>query len=85
MCREITVSALREWMAEVGKSTNVSVCWLGKLKTFLQMTAVCMLLAFSTEFYNIWLNLIAYICLYIAVILTIWSISAKFRLMIKML
>ncbi|MGI9214656.1 MAG: CDP-diacylglycerol--glycerol-3-phosphate 3-phosphatidyltransferase [Gammaproteobacteria bacterium] len=73
VCREITVSALREWMAEVGKSTNVSVCWLGKLKTILQMTAVCMLLAFSTEFYNMWLNLIAYICLYIAVILTIWS------------
>ena len=34
VCREITVSALREWMAEVGKSTNVAVCWLGKLKTF---------------------------------------------------
>lgn len=73
VCREITVSAFREWMAKVGKGINIAVCWLGKLKTFLQMVAVCMLLAFPPGSNDLRFMLIAYICLYIAVILTIWS------------
>jgi len=71
VCREITVSALREWMADVGKSTHVAVSLLGKLKTFLQMVAICMLLAIPSYASN--MLLLAYGCLYLAVILTIWS------------
>ena len=71
VCREITVSALREWMADVGKSTHVAVSLLGKLKTVLQMVAICMLLAIPSYASN--MLLLAYGCLYLAVILTIWS------------
>lgn len=42
--REITISALREWMAEVGARKNVAVNWLGKAKTVLQMVAIPFLL-----------------------------------------
>ncbi len=70
--REITVSALREWMSEVGKSASVAVSWLGKLKTISQMVAICMLLAIPPDFSERLLAA-AYICLYIAVVLTIWS------------
>ena len=69
--REIVVSALREWMAEVGKRTNVAVSYLGKLKTSLQMVAIVMLLAIPPDFGKI--MMIAYASLYMAVILTIWS------------
>ena len=69
--REIVVSALREWMAEVGKRTNVAVSYLGKLKTSLQMLAIVMLLAIPPDFGKI--MIIAYGSLYMAVILTIWS------------
>lgn len=74
VCREITVSALREWMADVGSSSNVAVSWLGKLKTTAQMVAICMLLAIPPEFSN--MLFMAYGCLYLAVILTIWSMLA---------
>ncbi|MDR3213108.1 MAG: CDP-diacylglycerol--glycerol-3-phosphate 3-phosphatidyltransferase, partial [Azoarcus sp.] len=42
--REITISALREWMARVGESTSVAVATIGKFKTAAQMTAIPMLL-----------------------------------------
>lgn len=42
--REITISALREWMAESGARSRVAVSWLGKLKTVLQIVAITMLL-----------------------------------------
>jgi CDP-diacylglycerol---glycerol-3-phosphate 3-phosphatidyltransferase len=42
--REITVSALREWMAELGEGARVKVAWTGKLKTILQMVAIGFLL-----------------------------------------
>ncbi len=42
--REIAISALREWMAEVGKSARVAVSWLGKVKTTAQMVAIFLLL-----------------------------------------
>lgn len=71
ICREIAVSALREWMADLGKKDHAAVSWLGKLKTALQMISVCLLLAIPKHFDNmLWL---AYLCLYLAVFLTIWS------------
>ena len=45
VAREILVSALREWMSEIGQRTSVRVSWLGKLKTTVQMTAMIVLLA----------------------------------------
>ncbi len=42
--REITISALREWMAAIGERTKVGVAWLGKVKTVVQMVAIIILL-----------------------------------------
>jgi len=70
--REIAISALREWMAEIGERTQVAVSYIGKIKTAGQMLALLLLLyrepmgGFPT--YEVGLAL-----LYIAVILTLWS------------
>ncbi|MGB8695894.1 CDP-diacylglycerol--glycerol-3-phosphate 3-phosphatidyltransferase [Acinetobacter sp.] len=66
--REITVSALREWMAELGARTNVAVSTVGKYKTAFQMIAI-------SVFLLNWqlLDTLAYLLLYTAVILTLWS------------
>ncbi|MDO9635809.1 MAG: CDP-diacylglycerol--glycerol-3-phosphate 3-phosphatidyltransferase, partial [Thiobacillus sp.] len=45
--REITISALREWMAKAGKSASVAVSFVGKLKTTAQMVAIVLLLYFQ--------------------------------------
>ena len=73
--REILVSALREWMAEIGKRANISVSWIGKSKTFMQMIAILFLLfhqpllVFS---YNE-INMMGRVLLFSATILTLWS------------
>ncbi len=73
--REIVISALREWMAEMGKRGIVAVSWLGKFKTAAQMIAITGLIAqFSplvTEV-SLWL-------LYVATFLTIWSMLSYIR------
>lgn len=69
--REIVISALREWMAEIGKRASVTVGYIGKVKTFLQMLAIFLLLAF-TPFVS-WWGTIGFILLYLSAILTIWS------------
>ena len=72
--REITISALREWMAEIGKRKRVAVSWVGKFKTVAQMTAITLLiyrhdlLGLPTYEIGTWL-------LYIAVALTLWSMT----------
>jgi CDP-diacylglycerol--glycerol-3-phosphate 3-phosphatidyltransferase/cardiolipin synthase len=70
--REITVSALREWMAEIGKSSKVAVSPLGKIKTTAQMTALIVLL-YHEPLWGLPLREIGYISLYIAAVLTLWS------------
>ncbi len=50
--REITISALREWMARVGQSASVAVAYVGKLKTTAQMVAIPMLL-FNASLYGV--------------------------------
>lgn len=70
--REITVSALREWMAELGSRANVAVSWIGKLKTAVQMTAIGMMIWQIETFWINWYNLGFYL-LFIAAALTIWS------------
>jgi len=70
--REIVISALREWMAEVGQSASVAVSFIGKLKTAAQMGSITTLLAFPAAAEN-WLLDGGYILLYIAAGLTLWS------------
>ena len=66
--REIAVSALREWMAELGARTSVAVSYVGKLKTAFQMTAITVLLLNLQS-----LETLGYVLMIIAVILTLWS------------
>ena len=66
--REITVSALREWMAELGARTSVAVSTVGKYKTAFQMIAISVFLLNWQP-----LEMVAYLLLYTAVILTLWS------------
>ncbi|GGY07110.1 CDP-diacylglycerol--glycerol-3-phosphate 3-phosphatidyltransferase [Litchfieldella qijiaojingensis] len=68
--REIVISALREWMAEMGKRSSVAVSWIGKIKTTLQMVSIFLLLGFAPG------TLIAHlgvVTLFIAAVLTLWS------------
>lgn len=74
IAREITVSALREWMAELGKRANVAVSTVGKYKTGFQMTAIGAFL-FKEDFLGLPTLHIGEILLYLAGILTIWSMS----------
>lgn len=76
--REIGVSALREWMAELGKRTSVAVSFIGKLKTTLQMVAVTGLLATSDKFLPE-INMAGYWLLWISAVLTVWSMSIYLR------
>ena len=70
--REITISALREWMSEIGESARVKVSWVGKLKTIFQMTAIGFLL-YGEDLSWIPVLLIGEILLYTAAALTLWS------------
>jgi len=70
--REIAISSLREWMAEMGKRGQVKVSGLGKLKTIFQMTAISFLL-FEQDLLGIPISLIGLILLYLAAALTLWS------------
>ncbi|MBI5891385.1 MAG: CDP-diacylglycerol--glycerol-3-phosphate 3-phosphatidyltransferase [Nitrosomonadales bacterium] len=70
--REITISALREWMAQLGDSKSVAVSMLGKFKTAFQMIAILFLL-YQEPLFGIatlwWGNLL----IYLAAVLTLWS------------
>lgn len=70
--REIVISALREWMAELGQRTSVAVSYIGKIKTTLQMIAIAVLLAVDPEVHPTW-DKVGIVLLYIAAILTLWS------------
>ena len=70
--REITISALREWMSEVGERALVSVSWVGKTKTGFQMTAIGFLL-YQQDIGPLPIALIGEILLYTAAALTLWS------------
>jgi len=76
--REITISALREWMAQIGASKSVAVHSLGKIKTIAQMVAIPMLLFdgsvlfFDARLVGTWL-------LWVAAFLTVWSMLYYMR------
>ena len=70
--REITVSALREWMAELGARAKVAVSKLGKVKTISQMVALVMLL-YREPIATVPVFQIGLVLLYLAAALTLWS------------
>ena len=70
--REIAVSALREWMAELGARSKVAVSIYGKIKTIMQMVAL-ILLIYQQDLFGIPIYFLGLMCLYIATALTLWS------------
>lgn len=72
--REIVISALREWMAEMNRSLAVAVSMLGKIKTTLQMIAIAVLLANPPDLDSVWV-MIGYVLVYVAAFMTLWSMS----------
>lgn len=83
--REIVISALREWMAEIGKRANVAVSMIGKVKTTFQMIAIGVLIAapegsaiFALPLAE-WLPLLGFTLLQIAAFLTLWSMFVYLR------
>ena len=77
--REITISALREWMAQIGAHKSVAVSMIGKIKTTAQMVAIPMLLyhapLLGIDFFQVgtWL-------IYVAAVLTLWSMGYYMRM-----
>lgn len=78
--REITVSALREWMAQIGASHNVAVNWMGKFKTIAQMIAIPVLLFHDPLFGVLPVRPLGMVLLYAAALLTIYSMLLYLRL-----
>ena len=74
--REIVISALREWMAEMGKRASVAVSFIGKIKTSAQMLSIIMLLANPP---HTTLSGVGVVLLYCAAILTLWSMFLYLR------
>ncbi len=72
--REITVSALREWMATIGERANVKVSWPGKVKTVLQMFGIGFMV-FENQFLGLDIYGIGFVLLVVAAGMTIWSMS----------
>lgn len=70
--REIMVSALREWMAEIGKRAHITVSRLGKIKTAVQMLALIFLLLYKPGGWIVF-SIFGYFLLYLAALLTLWS------------
>ena len=71
--REITISALREWMAQIGQSKNVAVSMLGKVKTVAQLVAIPFLL-FDGKLFNVLdCRLTGRVLIWVAAVLTVWS------------
>ena len=71
--REIAISALREWMAQIGASRSVAVHMLGKIKTITQMVAIPFLLFHGTLFELIDTQVWGTWLIYLSAVLTIWS------------
>jgi CDP-diacylglycerol--glycerol-3-phosphate 3-phosphatidyltransferase len=78
VAREISVSALREWMAQLGSSATVKVSFIGKAKTVLQMFALGFMI-FSEPFMGLPIFEIGLGIYYLAAILTIISMMIYLR------
>ncbi len=76
--REIAVSALREWMAELGRRKSVAVSYIGKFKTTSQMAAILLLL-YERPIDGVPIFRVGEILLYVAGMLTLWSMILYLR------
>lgn len=76
--REITISALREWMARVGASASVAVAFIGKLKTASQMAAIPLLL-YNAPLLSVETRPVGIVLIYVAAVLTLWSMGYYLR------
>lgn len=76
--REITISALREWMATIGERANVKVTWSGKIKTVLQMFGIGFMV-YQNEFLGLDIYGIGFALLVAAAGMTIWSMVVYLR------
>jgi cardiolipin synthase len=77
--REIAISALREWMATVGRAKSVAVAFIGKLKTVLQMVAIPLLLFEDRLFGAIDCSALGTVLIYVAAVLTVISMLYYMR------
>ncbi len=78
--REIAISALREWMAQLGKGRSVAVAFIGKVKTVAQMVAIIALLLWVPIIPGVSTALIGKFALWVAAVLTLWSMFHYLRL-----
>ena len=76
--REITISALREWMSEIGERTKVKVSVIGKVKTTAQMVSILLLL-FKSPIGPFPTHDVGMILIYVAAVLTLWSMLVYMR------
>jgi CDP-diacylglycerol--glycerol-3-phosphate 3-phosphatidyltransferase/cardiolipin synthase len=76
--REIAISALREWMSEIGERTKVAVSIIGKIKTTIQMVAILLLL-YKLPLGPFPSHDVGIVLLYVAAILTLWSMLVYLR------
>ncbi len=77
--REITISALREWMAQIGAHRSVAVSMVGKIKTTAQMVAIPLLL-YHQPLAEIDLFALGTWLIYVAAVLTLWSMGYYMRM-----
>ena len=77
--REITISALREWMAQIGQHKSTAVSMIGKVKTMAQMLAIPLLLYYE-PYGGLDIRLAGTWLIYIAAVLTLWSMFYYMRM-----
>jgi CDP-diacylglycerol--glycerol-3-phosphate 3-phosphatidyltransferase len=76
--REITISALREWMAQIGQSKSVAVNILGKVKTVAQLVAIPFLL-YNGHLFGVDTNTVGRWLIWVAAVITLWSMAVYLR------
>jgi CDP-diacylglycerol--glycerol-3-phosphate 3-phosphatidyltransferase len=76
--REITISALREWMAKLGAASNVAVAFIGKIKTTAQMAAIVILI-YGDNVFSWPIQPLGSVLIYVAALLTLWSMGYYLR------
>ena len=76
--REIAISALREWMAEIGERARVKVSWIGKVKTIAQMVGLSMML-YRMDLLGLPIYKMGLVLTVLAAALTLWSMVTYLR------
>jgi CDP-diacylglycerol--glycerol-3-phosphate 3-phosphatidyltransferase len=76
--REIVISALREWMAELGKRASVAVSYIGKVKTTMQMIAISLLI-YQEPLFGLPVFVLGELLLFVAAALTLYSMIVYLR------